>query len=504
VKNIADTNAKKTEKGLLLNSPDHYLTIKTEVNSDGYYMIDLGYAHDDWESFMIFEVTHPDGEITKFMQGLLHGKSNMLIPIFFKTGENSIRLSHHFCLGTQIYYIKNVGKAENLQYDLSPKNVVFFTDRPKSLKTTVKNYKKIFLDIQAENGTHIPFEAQSKGQNGHLATMTSIYPDVNAVASLGVGEHILSYCLDNGTILKQKIEIQKTFVKSKLQIINFDVKNANSTLIFLPNGKTLLIDSATERGARDTVIPYLKRHSIKLDYYLLTHFHNDHQGLKDEILYEHGIAIPDETKTSKLISTDKKTRYKYLKNFRYLDSTMLCFYDELHKIWDLGGVQIEVLNSRYDEKGEAVEVYYYPFMKKNEHNYENYTSVSFMLSYNDFRYYHGADNYAVSQERYISDMVRAKRTNDLKCDWFFANHHFVCDISPTFINTLNPIGVYVANEYIYHRAMFAHAYKENVENYYFSDKRLKDTLVSEEVGTAKVYVNSGDDWYYETIQNEDL
>ena len=102
------------------------------------------------------------------------------------------------------------------------------------------------------------------------------------------------------------------------------------------------------------------------------------------------------------------------------------------------------------------------------------------------------------------DMIKQGRDAELNSHWFYANHHFINDINAKFINTLNPVGVYVPNNLIYHRAAYTYYYKENVSDYYFSHKRLSDTLVSEEVGNVKVCVNTADDWYYEIMQDEDL
>ena len=334
--------------------------------------------------------------------------------------------------------------------------------------------------------------------------MINVYPDKEAVLKLPLGTHTLSYILESGKVLKQEITICDTAPKTELEYINFNVGKGNSTLIKLPNGKYMLIDSGYDANAQEDIIPYLEKHNIKLDYYLLTHFHKDHWGMKDEILKMNGIRIPDQSKADALVKADKQARYDYLKDFGYLDSTMLCYYDELHKIWDLGGVTMDVLNSRFDENGEKMEVYNYPFYRINEHNYENSTSVSFMLDYNGFRYYHGADNYAFCQERYMYDMIKQKRTDELSCDWFFGNHHFICDISPQFILTLNPKVMYIPNDAIYHRAQYTKYYKKYVEDYNFYNKRLEETIVSDEVGSARVCVNSKDDWYYEIISDADM
>ena len=161
-------------------------------------------------------------------------------------------------------------------------------------------------------------------------------------------------------------------------------------------------------------------------------------------------------------------------------------------------------DSCYDENGKAVEVYNHPFIENNEYNYENATSVSLMLDYKGFRCYHGSDNYSYIQERYASDKIKEGKEEELRCHWFYGNHHFSYDISPRFINTLNPVGVYITNENVYYRHTYKTAYKKEVEEYSFSAKRLADTLVDVDIGTAAVYVNNADDWYYETLVDCDV
>ena len=57
----------------------------------------------------------------------------------------------------------------------------------------------------------------------------------------------------------------------------------------------------------------------------------------------------------------------------------------------------------------------------------------------------------------------------------------------------------VAAQYSTREGGYTRMYKNEVEKYYFSGKRLADTLISGEVGNVRVCVNSGDDWYYENL-----
>lgn len=508
--NVVETNVMGTENGLLLQTNDDYFTYETTVPETGYYDIAMMYSHDSWELYFKITVTYPDGRANIDNYSAFAGDSEMTVPVWLEKGKNLLQIRHSqtklpvWVLPFEISYIENLGKTNPLPYSISPTKTTLFLDNPKTPQSLISNYKDKLVKIETENGDEIPFTTELKGTRAVEETMINVYPDKEAVLKLSVGTHTLSYYLESGKVLTQELTVCDTAPETELEYINFNVGKGNSTLIKLPNGKNMLIDSGYEENAKEDIIPYLEKHNIKLDYYLLTHFHKDHTGMKEEILEMNGIKIPDQAKADALVKADKQERYDYLKDFGYIDSTMLCYYDELHEIWDLGGVTMDVLNSRFDENGEAMEVYNYPFYRINEHNYENSTSVSFMLEYNGFRYYHGADNYAFCQERYMYDMIKQKRTDELSCDWFFGNHHFICDISPQFILTLNPKVMYIPNDAIYHRSQYTKYYKKYVQDYNFYNKRLEQTIVSDEIGSARVCVNSKDDWYYEIISDGDM
>ncbi len=71
-------------------------------------------------------------------------------------------------------------------------------------------------------------------------------------------------------------------------------------------------------------------------------------------------------------------RYEQLNEYQYLDNTMVLPKDKLSSIWNLGGVNITVLNSRYDINGA-------PQQELDENN----ISISMMAEYKGFKYSHG-------------------------------------------------------------------------------------------------------------------
>ncbi len=503
IENLVEIRVPAEEKGFSFSTSGQYFVTEITVPSDGYYRMDVGYTTDNWVGYLNINTHTSDGKVLKFLQSLQHGQTRDTFLMYLTAGTNKVYHYYH-TKDTQINYLKCIGKEENFKYDISPKTELLFLDGQKQLKTVITNYTDTLVKVATADGINIPFEAKKLSTAELLRPKNDIFLNKDAVYKLGEGVHTLLYYLESGEVLEQKVEIRKGTPETALQYIHFNVDKANATLFTLPNGKYLLVDSATKEMAESKIIPYLEKNNIKLDYYLLTHFHKDHNGLKDDIIAKYGLTKPDADKVTEMLKADKESRYNYLKEFTYLDSTMLCHYDDLDRIWDLGGIDVEILNSRFNENGDKMEVYKYSFIKNNDHNYENATSVSFMLDYNGFRYYHGADNYAFAQERYMSDMIKHNRTDELHCHWFFANHHFIVDYSPVFINTMNPVAVYVANTAQGLSGLYGTYYKKAVEDYYFSHKRLENTLISSEAGSARVCVNSADDWYYETVLDEDL
>ncbi|WP_425801127.1 ComEC/Rec2 family competence protein [Desulfitobacterium sp. Sab5] len=89
--------------------------------------------------------------------------------------------------------------------------------------------------------------------------------------------------------------------EGKLRVSYIDVGQGDSSLIQLPNGKTILID-AGENDQGNKVVSYLKSQGIKrLDVTIWTHPHSDHIGGADVITnaFDIGqVVMPKETSTT--------------------------------------------------------------------------------------------------------------------------------------------------------------------------------------------------------------
>lgn len=93
----------------------------------------------------------------------------------------------------------------------------------------------------------------------------------------------------------------QTAKEGKLRISYIDVGQGDSSLIQLPNGKTILID-AGENDQGNKVVSYLKSQGIKrLDVTIWTHPHSDHIGGADVVTnaFDVGqVVMPKETSTT--------------------------------------------------------------------------------------------------------------------------------------------------------------------------------------------------------------
>jgi len=504
--NLTEINCPMENGVPLLLDNDHSFSTKLDVPCDNYYDVEFEYFHDDWDNWLDITVSYEDGETLNYLPCFPHGGRKLILPMYLKKGENNLLIRHNFGHEFYVYDIKVKGVTDE-KSSISPLNQTLFIGEEKTLQLLLKSYNATLIKIESE-GKEIGFSENEitlkRFYTGFARHQKSIILNYEDVCSLGAGSHQINLTLSNGEILHQTLNIMQK-KDYDMEVVNFNIACSNSTLIKLPNGKYLLIDSSTDTNCEKVIMPYLKKHNIKLSYYLLTHFHSDHWGLKEELLEQHNIKKPSDEVVETLITQDNQKRIDYLENYGYLDSTMLRFYDEIGDIWDLGGLRMTILNSRFDENGNPMSIHDIPYVKYNEHNFENSTSVSLFIKYNGFGYYHGADNYAFSQTRLLEDYKRLGKASEIPCHYYYGNHHFHCDISADFVRSVNPQVVFVSvDESVYSRSTYAHEYIENVENYHYSSKRLADTLLAFEVGTAILHINSADDWCYETKNNADL
>ncbi len=506
INNIVKCYCNNREEGLCLNSGQSF-TLSFTVDADGYYDLEFKYIHDCWDQWVHIEVKHPDGGTLNYLPPFPFGDFAET-TLYFKAGENLVTFTHKFSNEIIFKEITLMGASINTIPKLYPTADCFYKSKPRRGVIVLENYSRNLEKITC-GGIELPFTTESFTENGKYPHFYSglyiarqfVYLAPEVIETLPEGENKLTLTLDGGFNLDYTLNLQSEEKDSELTVISFDVGHSSANLLKLPNGKNLLIDCGSLGQCNEVVMPYLEKNDIYVDYFLLTHYHSDHFGNWTVLLDKYGIEIPQNVD----IKSPSTQRYKQLSKFRYLDSSCLRFYDKLHEIWDLGGVEITALNSRYDIDGNRQEVYNYPQIKYNEHNYENTTSIATLIKYKGFGFYHGADTYAHCQQRILEDYEKAGAIEELQCQYYYANHHFHVDLAPEFVHKVNPVVVFMnSSDSLYSRSTCVYEYGKEVVEAEYEGKRLRESLKCCENGSLIIHINSGDDWWYSTQQNSDL
>ena len=469
------------------------------ARKSGFYRICVRYAHSNWDAWLKMDILGENGETITYVPPLpnKYTESTMLVYLF--KGENRVSMAPRYDQPVAISQIVIVDENPQLTPHAVPSADYFCLAAPQPRRLTVVSYTGAPVKI-TEGDREVAFALEDKALYDHATPVETKEPPTyyhlrlqpEAMAELGEGKHELTIHLPEGQWVSYGLTVEKEQMRYAFKIVNLDVNHGNCVLLRLPNGKNLLIDTGVESCAENVIFPYLDAQGIGVDYFIVSHYDGDHMGGLERVLAKYPLAKADEEEMKKYFhSSNGDKRLAYLSGFRYLDNKTLCRYDRLDKIWDLGGVEITVLNSKYEANGEES----MPGVRN-----ENETSVSLLVSYNGFRYYHGADNHSPNQRRTLKDYAEAGKLADLECHYMQANHHFHGCMYPPLIHALNPVAIVVpAHQAIYSRSAYMVDFEQGVVETDYPNKRLKDTFVSYMSGTVMASVNSGDDWRYETF-----
>lgn len=469
------------------------------ARKSGFYRICVYYAHTNWDAWMKMDILGEKGDRVTYIPPLpnKYTESTMLVYLF--EGENKISVAPRYDQPVTISRIVIVDENPPLRSYTVPSGDYFYLTAPCTRRLTVVSYTGAPMKI-TEGDREIAFELEDKALYEHADPVETKEPHYfyhlrlhpEAMADLGEGEHELMIHLPENQRVSYTLTVEKEQKQYDFKIVNLDVNHGNCVLLRLPNGKNLLIDTGVKKCARNVIFPYLDAQGIGVDYFIVSHYDGDHMGGLDEVLQKYPLAKADEEEMKAYFaSSNVDKRLEYLSGFAYLDNKTLCRYDRLDQIWDLGGVEITVLNSKYEANGDES----MPGVRN-----ENETSVSLLVSYKGFKYYHGADNHSPNQRRTLEDYTAAGKLADLECQYMQANHHFHGCMYPPLIHALNPVAIVVpAHQAIYSRSAFMVDFEQGVVETDYPNKRLKDTFVSYMSGTVMASVNSGDDWRYETF-----
>lgn len=468
------------------------------VSKGGFYRVRVDYAHDNWDAWLKLKIVGETGKTVTSVPPLpkKYTESTMILPLF--EGGNRISMAPRFDQPVDIHKMEIVEGPLDLKPSTTPSVDYFYLSEPRTRQLMVESYTGAPLKITA-GAQEIAFELEDKEIYDHGNPVETkepltyhhlrLHPD--ALMGLGEGVHELRIHLPENQAATYKLTVEKARKEYDFKIISLDVKHGNCVILRLPNGKNLMIDTGVKNSAKDVIFPYLEEQGVGLDYLVISHYHGDHVGCIDEVLAKYPLTAPEEEEARKhLAAAEQDKRAEYLSKFTYLDNKTLCRYDRLDKIWDLGGVEITILNCKYESDGSPVT---HAFRDENE------TSVSMLVKYKGFQYYHGADNHAPNQQRNLSDFTAAGRLKELECHYMQANHHFHGDMLPEMIRAINPVAVVVpADQAIFSRSAYMVDYVQSVVQTDYENKRLADTFVSYMSGTITALVNSEEDWHYET------
>ena len=270
------------------------------------------------------------------------------------------------------------------------------------------------------------------------------------LARLPAGRHSVEFIMEDGGRCGAELLLDADRTPAPLAIITFDVGHGKSTLLRLPDRSVALIDTGDATAAESVVIPGLRKLGLtRIDHFFITHYHEDHCGGKAAL--ERRFPIGE---------------FHDYHSYRSGDT------------FDLGGVAVTVLNA-WDDGTD-----------------ENTRSLALRMELRGFVYSDGADNYAVNQQRCLDhhpELVRA--------DVYYGNHHFHGSLDPDFLRKVDPVLVLVsAQEAVYARGAFSQRYQQGVEAFLKAHNgRLRETLLTRELGTTVIRVFDQAHWTYGTL-----
>ena len=247
-----------------------------------------------------------------------------------------------------------------------------------------------------------------------------------------------------------ELDLQPRCEPCPWEIVTLDVNHGTAVFMRLPDGKTLLLDTAKPNEANRVVLPFLAtNHITRLDNVFITHYHDDHAG-----------GLP------RLRATLPIEHFYDYKSFKTGEE------------FELDGLRVRILNSYADGDDE------------------NSRSMSLRFEYHGFVYIHGGDNYAQNQRHQLAQFP----ASELRAQVFHANHHFHGSADVGFLRTLDPALVIVsADQAVHARGTFTTLFQHGVEDSLrAAGRRYQESLVTHDVGSVRLHIWGGEHWEYET------
>lgn len=202
-----------------------------------------------------------------------------------------------------------------------------------------------------------------------------------------------------------------------LQVYFLDVGQANATLIILPTGRTLIVDTGSEDSSDDFMVSVEKILSSNgledIDILVLTHSDEDHIGGTVKLLEEYQVHNIYRPKVLSASETDESGTGYYV-----VDTNI---YDEvISAVWEEPNCEVEFIEDMVFFEGDdyKIEIFsceedfysdtnsYSPFV------YITYAEKSFLLT---------GDASEAREEELVSSLEAEGR--DLKVDFLLVSHH---------------------------------------------------------------------------------
>ena len=218
-----------------------------------------------------------------------------------------------------------------------------------------------------------------------------------------------------------------------LKIYHIDVEQADATLIISPSGKTLLIDSGKNGHGSRVKIAIQQAGVSYIDYFVCTHYHEDHYGGIDDLSEDSDIKI------GQIYDRGDKA---FISQERLESDTYQNYQNAVGK----DAVPLRRGNTIPLDNEMAVTCVAHGGVVQGETDPpetgkdENDMSIALLISYGDFRYFTGGDILDKTEKKI------ARRDLVLNVDVYQADHHGSDKSSAfDFMKDLNPTVIIISN-----------------------------------------------------------
>ena len=217
-----------------------------------------------------------------------------------------------------------------------------------------------------------------------------------------------------------------TLSAQTLRIYHIDVEQADSALVVMPNGKSLLIDSGNNKQGKRIKAVMVQAGVTQIDAFVDSHYHQDHYGSIDELV-DDGIHVLESYDRGRRDLVDPADAAKP----RYKDY-MRTVGEDAHPLQPGETINLDPLVTVKCIAASGAVIGVSPVSSRDENN----LSVSLLIEFAGFKAYFGGDTHeqveaVIAAEDLVKDV-----------DLYKASHHgsdtssslaFMQDLTPTLI-----------------------------------------------------------------------